>query len=113
MSVVLLRPCGSGEAKEEGEVARVIKDPKLTKNQLDMLYRVALAEFWTSPSTPLKYDGHVALSQLRDAKLVDVRGGLQRLSAAGRATLNYALDPKRRAVLDNFRARRASRKESV
>lgn len=84
------------------------KDPKPTKNQFDMLYRVALAEFFTSPSTPTKYDRLAVLAQLRDAKLVRLEGGMARLTDAGRSVLAYALDPDRRAVLDKLRARRLS-----
>jgi hypothetical protein len=84
---------------------------KLTTDQIDMLYRCALAEYFTSPTirstlSPA-HRAHV-ISELRTMGLVhNPRGdAMWRLTAVGRTALALNLDDERAAVLKNLRTRR-------
>lgn len=86
---------------------------KLTINQLDTLHRVALAAFYTSPTTrdhisKERYDVGAALQQLHELGLIR-HDGRWLMTAAGDAALNAQLDSANAVQLANLRARRARR----
>jgi len=85
---------------------------RISKNNLDMLYRVALAGVFTSPSTKADYDGRAALAWLE-------RNGLYRydgrsvITLAGRQLLEEKLDPVKLADLRRMEARRDERQRNA
>lgn len=80
----------------------------MTKNQLDALYRVALSEYFTSPSVPPDYDIKTVLLQLHKAELLRWDNG-HHLTDHGRAAMTDELDAERAEVLARLRERRALR----
>ena len=77
----------------------------LDRKQLDMLYRVACAEFFTSPSEPAGYNVAITLRWLTRRGLIYWDNG-QRLTASGRAELERQLDAEKLGTLARMRARR-------
>ena len=81
---------------------------KLTKNQIDALYRVALAEHFTSPSERAHYDVAAALKAL-ERKGAIRHDGRFILTDSGRTALDELLRGAQAATLANVRDRRAAR----
>ena len=83
----------------------------LTTDQIEMLYRVALAEYFTSPSEPSRlspaHRAH-AIAELYTLGLINnPRGdGMWRLTDAGRTALALNLDDERVQTLAILRNRR-------
>jgi len=78
---------------------------KLTRIQIDMLWRVALAEqCLDGPSTPATYDRNRAIKALKEKGLVkfDLHW---RVTAEGEAAITALLDQERAAVLHQSRER--------
>lgn len=75
---------------------------------LDMLYRVALAEFFTSPTKPASYDRMAVLAELQRTQLIrfdSVRRWV--LVDDGREILEQKLDRERLGQLHRLQARKA------
>ena len=85
---------------------------KLSGPQLDMLYRYALAEHWTSPSERPSYDADKAVKWLLARELITPIPP-RRLTDHGRELLDEQLRGERRDQLNRVRARRAARKENA
>lgn len=86
---------------------------RLTRNQLDALHRVALAAFYTSPSTrshiaTKRYDVAATLQQLADRGLIR-HDGRWLLTDSGSTALDAQLSGDHAAQLVRLRARRAAR----
>jgi len=85
---------------------------RISKNNLDMLWRIALAGLMTSPSRQANYDVHKALAWLE-------RNGLYRfegrsvITLAGRKLLGQKLDPIKLADLRRMEARRDERQRTA
>ena len=85
---------------------------RISKDNLDMLWRVALAGVMTSPSRQATYDVHKALAWLE-------RNGLYRyegrsvITLAGRQLLGRKLDPIKLADLRRMEARRDARQRDA
>lgn len=82
---------------------------RLYATHVDMLYRVALAEHFTSPSTPANYDTNKVLADLLEGQYVARVEGVFRLTDAGREQLDRRLGGERREQLERVRARKAVR----
>lgn len=80
----------------------------ISPNNLDMLYRYALAEFFTSPTVPARYDRGKAASWLLSNGLVGPgEGGVSmRITDLGRTVLKDNLDASRAAELEECLAQR-------
>ena len=83
---------------------------RLTKNQIDMLYRVALAKYFTSPSEAASYDSMPVLKQLEKAQLVRF-DTVKRwcLTDDGNDMLMSSLDRERATLLRRVRERKAGK----
>ena len=84
-------------------------DMRITRNRLDMLYRYALAGFFTSPSTPANYDRHAAIMWLVDRQLLTATTP-RRITDDGKDLLDQHLDRDRLHQLNRLRERRAASK---
>lgn len=85
---------------------------RLTKNHIDMLYRVALAEFWTSPAERARYNRHDAIADLHKGELIQREGdcgGSWRLTKRGLEVLDQRLTGDRAELLAKLRENRARR----
>lgn len=83
---------------------------RLTKDHIDMLYRVALAEFWTSPTERARYSTRDAIADLHKGELIQREGdcgGPWRLTARGVQVLDTRLTGDRAELLAKLRANRA------
>lgn len=80
---------------------------KLSKIQLDVLYRVALAGFYTCPSNSPTYNREAtftAMAELSRRQLVV--GWPARITADGNTRLDIDLDPERLGQLNRLRAKK-------
>lgn len=83
---------------------------RLSKNHIDMLYRIALAEFW-SPTERARYSRADAIADLHKGELIQREGdcgGSWRLTPRGVQVLDERLDGDRASILAKLRARRAA-----
>lgn len=78
----------------------------MTYGERDMLWRCALAEFFTSPSVPSDwYDRAGAIRSLTSAGLIKWHNG-QRLTDAGRVRLAGIMTDEQHAQLDKLKTNR-------
>ena len=81
----------------------------MTTIQLDVLYRLALAERFTSPTAPRKYtsaQGHKAIKWLVGRQYIRHNGARYVLTDDGRDELESELDRERLTLLHRVQKRR-------